>query len=96
MELWFPVPGWEGLYEVSDAGGVRSVDRVVLAISPRTGRPEPRRYCGRILHAQVTPGGYALVSLTAPGRPRYSAYVHDLVAAVFIGPQAARSGSVPR
>jgi hypothetical protein len=29
IEQWLPVVGWEGLYEVSDQGRVRSVDRVV-------------------------------------------------------------------
>ena len=28
-EEWRPVLGWEGLYEVSDQGRVRSVDRIV-------------------------------------------------------------------
>lgn len=29
-ELWRPVPGYKGLYEVSDHGRVRSVDRVIV------------------------------------------------------------------
>lgn len=29
MENWLPVVGYEGLYEVSDHGRVRSVDRVI-------------------------------------------------------------------
>lgn len=28
-ETWKPIPGYEGLYEVSDHGRVRSLDRVV-------------------------------------------------------------------
>jgi len=27
-EMWRPIPGYEGLYEVSDHGRVRSLDRV--------------------------------------------------------------------
>ena len=27
-EKWLPIPGWEGLYEVSDHGRVRSLPRV--------------------------------------------------------------------
>ena len=29
METWVPVVGWKGLYEVSDQGRVRSMDRVI-------------------------------------------------------------------
>lgn len=29
QERWLPIPGWEGYYEVSDHGNVRSVDRIV-------------------------------------------------------------------
>ena len=52
-EEWRPVVGYEGLYEVSDEGRVRSVDRVVphaysgtLTIRGRimgTGKPHPER-----------------------------------------------------
>ena len=31
-ELWQPVPGYEGLYEVSDQGRVRSLDREIEKI----------------------------------------------------------------
>ena len=30
MEQWLPVPGYEGYYEVSDLGRVRSLDRMVM------------------------------------------------------------------
>ena len=29
-EIWKPVVGWEGLYEVSSCGRVRSLDRVTV------------------------------------------------------------------
>ena len=34
-EEWRPVVGWEGLYEVSSLGRVRSVDRVVVRTWPQ-------------------------------------------------------------
>ena len=40
-ERWLPVPGWEGLYEVSDLGRVRSL--------PRPRRPKMRTYGGKLL-----------------------------------------------
>ena len=87
-EDWRAVPGWEGAYEVSSAGRVRSVTRTVVAGRP-VGGVGPRTYQGRVLRAGLTANGYAQVSLTAPGRPRYYAYVHDLVAAAFIGSKPA-------
>jgi hypothetical protein len=36
METWLPVPGYEGSYEVSDAGRVRSLLRGVRILKPGT------------------------------------------------------------
>lgn len=38
VENWLPVVGYEGLYEVSDLGRVRSLDRLDTAGHPRKGR----------------------------------------------------------
>lgn len=40
-EQWLPVVGYEGFYEVSNLGRVRSIDRIVPTCHP-TG-PQPRR-----------------------------------------------------
>jgi hypothetical protein len=81
VENWKAIPGWDGLYEVSDAGQVRSIDRVVK------GRSGPTRYKGRILKPGQTTS-YAMVTLveTGVGR-RQCAYVHDLVLLAFVGPK---------
>ena len=47
-ETWLPVVGYEGLYEVSDQGRVRSVDRVVAALT-KSGGPGQRQFRGKIL-----------------------------------------------
>jgi hypothetical protein len=85
MEEWRSIPGWEGLYEVSNSGQVRSVDRYVA--HRRFGLDHKSFYKGRILR----PGwstGYAVVQLvnTGEGRREYG-YVHDLVLAAFVGPK---------
>ena len=79
QELWLPVVGWEGLYEVSDQGRVRSLPRF------RNGRT----YGGRPLTAVLNPR-YLVVKLrdTATDRSA-SVSVHALVAAAFIGPRLA-------
>ncbi len=70
-ERWLPVPGYEGFYEVSDLGRVRS-----------TPRPRTR---GGILSARSRPKYYPHVSLWANG-VRRSRNVHLLVLEAFVGP----------
>lgn len=71
-ERWLPVVGWEGLYDVSDLGRVRSESRL--------GHP------GRTLKP-FTSGqyGYLAVKLCRDGGG-VTAYVHQLVAQAFVGP----------
>lgn len=70
--------GFEGLYEVSDQGRVRSLDRVIL----RNGNPA--RYKGRVLKIAPHTHGYRSVVLSDHGAQR-SFLVHDLVLTAFVG-----------
>lgn len=82
IERWKPVKGYEGIYEVSDHGRVRSVDRTVNYSDGRV-----HRYKGKVLSAGLSKrGGYPLVSLYTQGKNQ-SHYVHSLVAETFIGPR---------
>lgn len=77
-EQWLPVVGYEGYYEVSDRGRVRSLDRVVPhATSGQL------RLKGKILAGGWTKAGYYLVNLQKCGVER-SCNVHTLVAEAFI------------
>lgn len=69
---WRPIGGFEGYYEVSSDGQVRSAMR-------RKGSK------GGVLKAGTTKAGYKLVSLWRDGRG-LSCNVHRLVAAAFLGP----------
>lgn len=69
-ELWRPVDGYDGLYEVSDAGRVRSL--------PRAGTR------GGVLHGDVHPGGYPSVKLSKDGHKTHLT-VHTLVISAFRG-----------
>lgn len=73
------VPGREGLYEVSNLGRVRSLDRVVL--SQNRWGPYLRRLSGRVLRATSRGGGYLSISV-ADGKGKRT-YVHALVLRVF-------------
>ncbi len=76
-ERWRPVLEWEGLYEVSNLGRVRSISRWVAA------REGKRLIEGRILKAQESLGMYWRVELTDGERIR-SLHVHRLVALAFV------------
>lgn len=74
-EIWKPVVGYEGFYEVSDYGRVRRV-------APAQGtRP------GYVLDpvAQKNRGGYLAVGLRKPGEKRRLLRVHRMVAEAFYG-----------
>lgn len=78
-ERWLPVPGWDGFYEVSDAGRVRGLDRVVHT---RGGRAMRQR--GRVLTPARLPKGYRKVTLS-DGWAQYEYLVHRLVLGAFVG-----------
>lgn len=78
-EEWRPVVGFEGSYEVSSLGRVRSLDRVVVQRS-RWGGMIERKLRGQIIRAENK--GYPHVRM---GYKHYA--VHILVAEAFIGPR---------
>lgn len=74
-ERWLPVVGDSG-YEVSDAGRVRGLDRVLIRTN---GRPYPVR--GVMLRPQPTKPGYRKVEIGPRTR-----HMHALVLEAFVGP----------
>lgn len=79
VERWLPIPGWEGLYEVSDHGRVKSLARVVTH-----SQGGPSRIKERILSSAVA-DGYPEVCLYREGA-RTKRRVHMLVLETFVGP----------
>lgn len=82
-EEWRDIPGWEGLYQVSNLGRVCSVDRVIVAKGATGG---PRRYPSKIREPFPGKWGHLHVSLFE-GRTEKRYSVHSLVAQAFIGPR---------
>ncbi|MFY9294484.1 MAG: NUMOD4 domain-containing protein [Methylorubrum rhodinum] len=84
IERWLPVVGFEGLYEVSDQGRVRSLDRWVDAGGVKLPGCGLRFRQGVVLKPQRHSGGY--VQFTLRGRTRLA---HNLVLAAFVGSRPA-------
>ena len=80
-ERWRPLPGWQGYYEVSDQGRVRSIDRVV---TDKNGKAMTFR--GRVRVASLDTDRYLSVSLCRDSKCE-SRRVHVLVALAWIGPR---------
>jgi len=77
-EEWKPIVGYEGLYEVSNMGRVKSLNRT---LPNKTGGK--RQWNETLLHQNIRPNGYAFVSLSANGETSYPS-VHRLVAKAFL------------
>jgi len=75
MENWKPIPGYEGWYEVSDAGRVRSLERTTS---------HGRKRKQKVLKA-VNDGKYLRVNLSKDNQKRLW-LVHQLVLTAFVGP----------
>lgn len=77
-EIWKSVVGYEGYYEVSSLGNVRSVERIIVksngVAQPRSARPMAKT---------LNTDGYLTVKLSKDGKSERIA-VHRLVALAFI------------
>ena len=80
MKRWRPIPGYEGLYEISDLGRVRSLKRTVMRSNG-----SPMSIPGRIRKTPPNRGYPTLVLHRGGFRENFA--VHTLVALVFIGPR---------
>jgi predicted XRE-type DNA-binding protein len=59
METWKDIPEFEGLYQASTLGNIRSLDKVV----PKWNKPFKRKVKGRVLKKNKINGGYNAVAL---------------------------------
>lgn len=77
MEVWKDVVGYEGLYQVSNMGRIRSLDREIKCSN------SVRFYKGRVLSCGKDNHGYLRIILAVAGKHRCR-QVHRLVAEAFI------------
>lgn len=93
-EEWRPIVGFEGFYEVSNAGRIRSVDHLLESKTDSIGRKMPAKSIkGRMISQRLHQFGYFVVTLSKNGN-RYTRTVHKLVAEAFFGVR--KSGDVVR
>lgn len=87
-EQWKAIPGYEGYYEVSDLGRVRSLDRTIMRTN-KFGTVHEKRISGaikRLTREEPTPGYFRLsAGLSKDGKCR-TRLVHQLVLEAFSGP----------
>lgn len=79
MEVWKDIKGYEGYYQVSNLGRVKSVNRRV--VNHKSG--STRFTEGIILSPCDNGNGYLVVSLRKDGK-RKNAYMHRIVAEAFV------------
>ena len=78
MENWKPIKGYEGIYEVSDLGRVRSLDRQV-----DNGHGSTRIAKGRIMKPHKHYNGYCSIGLSNDAIVTH-VLIHRLVALAFV------------
>ena len=78
VEIWKDIKGFEGLYQVSNTGIVRGVDRLVNTVNS-----SKRTVHGKTIKQTLNKYGYWVVGLSNQGKHKLTT-VHRLVASAFI------------
>lgn len=79
IEIWKSIPGYEGYYEASNLGRIRSVERKI---------PHPMLLTGQTIHSKILKlnkdaDGYFVLSIQKEGKTLFT-FAHRLVAMAFI------------
>lgn len=83
-EIWKPVVGYEGFYEVSNLGNIKSLDRTVKQRN-RWGKIMDRFFPGKMLSKnRCESARYQMVALSDGNMTRKTILVHRIVAKAFI------------
>jgi hypothetical protein len=82
QEIWKSVKGYEGFYEVSNLGRVRTIARIAIGLS-KLKNPRKTPVKAKIKKSRINQSGYVTVALV---RNNVSAvtYLHRIIATAFI------------
>jgi hypothetical protein len=84
-EFWKDIEGYEGIYQVSNLGRVRSLPRKAYRFDSRLGVETSYSIPGKIKAQYIEKHGYKCIGLSSGGRKSTKIYlVHRLVAKAFI------------
>lgn len=79
IEEWRDIPGWEGVYQASSLGQIRSLDRVLPS-----GKWGHVRRKGHVMKYKISQKGYRVIGLRLNGKRKWYG-VHRLVCMAFHG-----------
>jgi hypothetical protein len=82
-EIWKTIKGYEGYYEASNMGNIRSVDRIILSTANILHTEHKQFRKGKILKQGIGRKGYKIISLQKEGK-RKTVYTHRIIASTFI------------
>ena len=80
-EIWKPVDGFEGYYEISNLGNLRSVDKYIRVCR---GKGHIKYLPSKILSPSINNSGYKIYALHKPGSKLVCRTIHRMVATAFI------------
>lgn len=82
-EQWKDIKGFEGRYQVSNMGRVKSLSRIVCNRASNRAKSFEYKKAGRIMKTHVSNSGYVFVQLWVEGTA-FGKFIHRLVADAFI------------
>lgn len=85
MELWKDITEFEGTYQISNYGRVRSLDREIVQSNPQKTGLSKRLLKGQMLKTKTTKFGYEEIHLyNRSTQTKHYVRIHQLVAKAFI------------
>lgn len=85
-EIWKDIPGYEGYYQASTLGRIRSVDREISYLSGKNKVPRTDFWPSQIKTLRYRKDGYLQVNLSKNSKKGYFP-VHKIISKVFLGNQ---------
>lgn len=83
-EIWKDIEGFEGLYQVSNFGMVRSVDHYVTQPNPHNRKPQQVLRPGKLITFSIGSSGYYQAPLSKGNRKYKTMMIHRIVAKTFV------------